>query len=70
MSAIFLMTLGSESDHGNALTDFLSWCDDNFLDLNVCKTKELTRRNRDAAKECVIHNESVYIIQIFGYYFR
>ena len=70
---------GSESDHGNALTDFISWCDDNFLDLNASKTKELIidfRLDRNAAKECIMHNESVervrcsYIIQISGYYFR
>ncbi|KAK0135349.1 E3 ubiquitin/ISG15 ligase TRIM25 [Merluccius polli] len=44
----------------NALTDLMCWCDDNFLDLNVSKTKELIidfRRNRDAAEECIIHNK-------------
>lgn len=51
----------SESDHGNTLTDFISWCD-NFLDLNVSETKKLIidfRCNRDAAKEC---NVSVEIV--------
>ena len=61
---------GSESDHGNALTDFISWCDDNFLDLNVSKTKELIidfRRNSNTAKECIIHKESVEIVTSYKY---
>ena len=40
-TALLTLHQGSESDHGSALTDFVSWCDKNFLDLNVNKTKEL-----------------------------
>ncbi len=75
-TALLSLLHGSESDHENALTDFMSWCHNNFLDLNVSKTKELVidfRHNRDAAEECIIHNKkwkySSYIIQIFGCYF-
>ena len=40
-TALLSILQGSESDHGNALTDFISWCEDNYLDLNASKTKEL-----------------------------
>ena len=69
-TALLSLLQGSESDHGNALTDFISWCDDNFLDLNVSKTKELIidfRRNRNTAKECIIHKESVEIVTSYKY---
>ena len=69
-TALLSLLQGSESDHGNALTDFISWCDDNFLDLNVSKTKELIidfRRNRNTAKECIIHKESMEIVTSYKY---
>lgn len=40
-TALLTLLHGSESDHGSALPDFVSWCDENVLDLNVNKTKEL-----------------------------
>ena len=40
-TALLTLLQRSESDHSNALPDFVSWCDENFLDLNVNKTKEL-----------------------------
>ena len=40
------------------------------MDLNVSKTKELIidfRRNRNTAKECIIHKESVEIVTSYKY---
>lgn len=28
-----------ETGHGRALSDFVTWCRDNYLDINVAKTK-------------------------------
>ena len=54
-----------QSDHNSALSEFVRWCDDSFLDLNVSKTRELIidfRRHSDEPKLCVIHNENVQIV--------
>ena len=32
---------GSEQYHGPTLTEFVDWCDNCYLDLNVTKTKEM-----------------------------
>jgi len=32
---------GSEQYHGPALTEFVGWCNNSYLDLNVTKTKEM-----------------------------
>lgn len=41
VTALLSLLHGSEKGHECAPTDFLSWSDDNFLDVNVSKTKEL-----------------------------
>ena len=38
-------------DHGLALNDFIKWCDDNFLDLDVRQTKELITDFRNNSAE-------------------
>ncbi len=38
-----------EADHGPALNDFIVWCDDHFLQLNVHKTKEMATDFRKAS---------------------
>ena len=52
------------------MCDFISWCDDSFLDLNVSKTQELIidfRRHKDVPKECIIHNDNVEIVTSYKY---
>ena len=39
-SALLSVLQGSEQYHGPALTEFVNWCDNCYLDLNVTKTKE------------------------------
>ena len=40
-SALLSLLQGSEQYHGPALTEFVDWCDNSYLDLNVTKTKEM-----------------------------
>lgn len=49
---------GSQFDHGPALSSFDEWCDKNFLDFNVAKTKELImdfKKDSGDPKCSVIH---------------
>ena len=41
-SALLCLRQGTQDGHGAALDDFIDWCDDTNLDLNVGKTKEMT----------------------------
>lgn len=69
-TALLSLLQGSESDHGCALPAFVKWCDDNFLDLNVLKTKELIidfRQNSDEPKASTIHGEDVQIVDTYKY---
>lgn len=69
-TALLSLLYGSESNHQSPLTDFISWCDCNFLDLNVSKTKELVidfRRKKEIPTECIIHNEKVEIVSSYKY---
>lgn len=71
----FQMTLlcclqGTESDHGNALPDFVKRCDDRFLDLNVSKTKEVIidfRKHKANATVSMIHREDAEIVESYKY---
>ncbi len=69
-TALLSLLYGPESNHESALTDFISWCDCNFLDLNVSKTKELIinfRRKKEITTERIIHNEKVEIVSSYKY---
>ena len=63
-TALLSLLQDTQLDHGLALNDFIKWCDDNFLDLNVRKTKELIidfRNNRAEPKKArYIVNQSGY----------
>jgi len=58
-TALLSLLQGNQSDHNNALMDFVRWCEDSFLDLNVSKTKEVIIDFRKHSEElcgwvCVI----------------
>ena len=59
------------NNHSDSLSDFVSWCDDNFLELNALKTKEMCIDFRRGAKDdvvvSVIHDEPVEIVESFKY---
>ena len=60
-------------DHGDYLDqvdDFVIWCDQNYLNLNVKKTKEMVfdfRKNRSVVSELVIKSESVERVHDYKY---
>lgn len=61
---------GSQSDHGCALPTFIQWCEDNYLDLNASKTKELItdfRRNRPEPRGSTIQSQEVQIVASYKY---
>ena len=56
--------------HGSALPAFISWCDNNSLDLNVSKTKELIidfGKNRTKPVANYIHGKEVEIVDSYKY---
>lgn len=69
-TALLSLLHGTESDHGSALPDFVKWCDDSLLDLNVSKTKELIidfRKKGTNTSVCRIHGEDVEIVNHYKY---
>ena len=69
-TALLSLPQDTQLDHGLALNDFIKWCDDNFLDLNVRKTKELIidfRNNSAEPKKSQIHGEPVGIVETYKY---
>lgn len=58
-----------EKDRGPALHDFVEWCDNTLLELNV-KTKEMIidfRRKATKLDPVVIHEEEVDIVDQYKY---
>ena len=65
-----LLTLqDTEADHGHALPDFVKWCEESFLDLNVSKTKELIdfRKQKAIVPASTIHGRDVEIVNGYNY---
>lgn len=61
---------GPENGHGKALSDFVEWCDNNFLDLNVQKTKEMIidfRKSTVNLCASMIHGEEVESVTNYKY---
>ena len=61
---------GSEEYHGPALTEFVDWCNNSYLDLNVTKTKEMIvdfRRQEHSPGKTIIHNNEVEIVSKYKY---
>ena len=56
--------------HGPVLTEFVYWCDNSYLDLNVTKTKEKIvhfRRQEHSPGKTIIHNNEVEIVSKYKY---
>ena len=52
--ALLSLLQGSEQYHGPALTEFVDWRDNSYLDLNVTKTKEMIvdfRRQQQSSED-------------------
>ena len=64
------MIIGDENTYRTAVKDFVSWCDDNVLCLNVSKTKEMVinfRKNASALNLLVIKGEQVEFAHQYKY---
>ena len=69
-SALLSLLQGSEQYHGPALTEFVDWCDNSYLDLNVTKTKEMIvdfRRQEHSPENTIIYNNKVEIVSKYKY---
>ena len=69
-SALLTFLVDGENGHGNALSDFVQWCDDNFLDMNVSKTEEMLfdfRCKKGHFEHSMIHDEPVVIVNTYKY---
>ncbi|MDG2555482.1 DUF1891 domain-containing protein, partial [Vibrio parahaemolyticus] len=59
-----------EYDHGPVLEDFVNWCDQSFLHINVSKTNEMFidfQRRSCLPAPCVIKGELVAAVQQYKY---
>lgn len=64
-TALLSLLYGAQSDNGCAQTSFVEWYDDNYLDLNVKKIKELIidfRRDRPDLIASTVHREKGEIV--------
>ena len=69
-SALLSLLQGSEQYHRPALTEFVDWCDNSYLDLNMTKTKEMIvdfRRQEHSPGKTIIHNNEVEIVSKYKY---
>ena len=69
-SALLSLLQGSEQYHGAALTEFVYWCDNYYLDLNVTETKEMIvdfRRHEHSPGKTIIHSNEVEIVSKYKY---
>jgi hypothetical protein len=59
-----------ESSYRKQITEFVEWCDNNFLELNVKKTKELIedfRKIKPSTQKIVVKSENVEIVEKYKY---
>ena len=65
-----LFTNGLDSNYIEEVYRFVKWCEENYLILNVSKTKEIIidfRRQKSTPAPLVINNETVKIIHTYKY---
>ncbi len=59
-----------ENEYRKEIDNFVEWCNDNFLNLNVKKTKEIIvdfRKNKEEISPIVINGENVEIVNEYKY---
>ena len=60
----------SEQNYRSEIESFVKWCEENFLNLNVKKTKEMIidfRRKRQEIEPIIINEEAVQIVENYKY---
>jgi hypothetical protein len=58
------------NDYINQVNEFVSWCDTNFLNLNVSKTKEMVfdfRKNQNAVSPLLVKSENIERVHEYKY---
>ena len=61
-SVVVSLLRGGESSHGPVIDDFLRWCDDSYLQINVSKTKDMfidSRRQAHSQETLTIKGQTV-----------
>ena len=69
-AALIGLIKDSENYYRDEVTNFVQWCDNNYLQLNVSKTKELIidfRNKKDVIIPIEIKNENVEIVKQYKY---
>ena len=69
-SALLSLLQGYEQYHGPALTEFVYWCDNSYLNLNVTKTKQMIvdfSRQKHSPGKTIIHNNEAEIVSKYKY---
>ena len=64
------LLFNDETGHGHVLHDFVKWCDQSYLCLNVTKTKDMCidlRRDPPAQTDTVIHDNNVEVVDEYRY---
>ena len=69
-SVIISLLDDNEASHGPVVDDFVSWCDEAFLQLNVTKTKDMCidfRLSAPATESSVINGQAVEMVTTYKY---
>ncbi|KAF7668648.1 hypothetical protein LDENG_00299480, partial [Lucifuga dentata] len=71
-TVIISLLHGKEDSHGPVLNDFVQWCDDNFLTLNISKTKDVFIDFRRASflltpPQTLLNGQAVQSVKTYKY---
>lgn len=69
-SVIVSLLSGDEQDHGPVLSDFVKWCDDSSLHLNVSKTKDMVidfRKAPPPPTTTIIKGTNIELVENYKY---
>ena len=69
-SALVSLLRDCETDHGPVVNDFINWCENSFLHLNVNKTKDMCidfRRGKSPPKPTTIGGAEIEIVSKYKY---
>lgn len=69
-SALLSLLSGSEQDRGPLLDEFVDWCDEGYLELNINNTKDLPidfRRSEHITGKTSIQSEEIETVSAYKY---
>ena len=65
-----LISNNDENNYRKSIVDVIKWCNDNFLEVNVTKTKEMTidfRKNKNEKVPILINGKDVEVVSEYKY---